>query len=88
MENINKEVEELVKFATSDITKKGSNMPIYVNAKQFMRIVKRRESRLRYEAIKSSKVLAYLFKKPYLHESRHLHAMKRPRGPGGKFLKG
>lgn len=82
--------------------------PVYVNAKQYHCILRRRQvsrSGLGFGYIYIDMyVVTSIFclvkqarakmqaenklptsRKPYLHESRHLHAMKRTRGKGGRF---
>jgi hypothetical protein len=61
-----------------------NNEYIYVNSKQYSRILKRREARKKFYNDNEDFLLCKKVK--YHHESRHKHAMNRKRGKGGRFL--
>ncbi|EDR29826.1 hypothetical protein, conserved [Entamoeba dispar SAW760] len=68
-----------IHWPASDVLKKY----IFVNDKQFNRIIKRRSERHNLESQKS--ISSPSNKQKFKYESRHLHAMKRQRGEGGRF---
>jgi nuclear transcription factor Y alpha len=60
---------------------------IYVNPKQYLRILQRREKRRRLNLSRLGKGSENPSMRPkYIHESRHKHAMTRERGKGGRFV--
>jgi len=59
--------------------------PIYVNPRQYERIIKRRIQKAS-RGLKSDPIALDKNKSPYKHLSRHLHAKRRIRGKGGRFL--
>jgi hypothetical protein len=54
--------------------------PVFVNARQYERILKRRIARSKQQKAAQKEA------KTYVHESRHRHACNRKRGPTGVFL--
>lgn len=61
-------------------------VPIYVNARQYHRIMKRRETRTKFEESRAKLNVLSIKERGYIWESRHKHARTRPRGPNGRFL--
>ncbi|KRZ95699.1 Nuclear transcription factor Y subunit alpha [Trichinella sp. T8] len=68
----------------NDAKTESDDQPFLVNSKQYERIMKRRHTRAKLEA--DGRIPRG--RQKYLHESRHLHALNRIRGEGGRFNSG
>ncbi|KAL7713056.1 Nuclear transcription factor Y subunit [Entamoeba marina] len=55
---------------------------VFVNEQQFERIMERRKERAKSAQFSSTSIQK---KQKYKYETRHLHALKRARGEGGRF---
>jgi len=73
-----------VNMGSDCVVREAKQSPLLVNAKQYHRIIKRREQRARLQRLG----LVPKVRKKYLHESRHRHAMMRNRSDGGRFNTG
>eukprot|EP01071_Lankesteria_metandrocarpae_P003174 Lankesteria_metandrocarpae@DN2805_c0_g1_i1.p1 len=73
-----------------------ARLTVLVNPRQHSRILKRRLQRQTFRQCELAREVMRPYEihgstgapqeKAYIHESRHLHAKRRPRGPGGRFL--